>query len=1113
MKTFRKHIVFLLFILISCNLQKNKENTKFIYQQASEHLTNYQYARASVLFEKYLNTISDSTDTTYILSLCHLFYCYYRLGNKAKWTESINKLRKIEPYIDSLNIANEEKFKNDSNQRKIVHFIHSYSSYIESIVFNTLALYEGKNYNYHKANFYLKQAIALYPENDTNQILHYYRLGVFFERLLQRDSAHYYYIKALQLSGRKKDFFSFERSILYGVVAGYSFYVKNNFKLSEAYYDTMQLIMNNCHVVDSDYYAWNTYNLAVFNHHKGNLYEAYQLYQKAYDIYLKLEGNYEYELAHIAIGQALIDSYVSKHTLAESKINRAVKYFEFQKDLYSLAQAKYIQSQIYFNANKFNEALQGYFSILNLYNSLNNKDKEEIYYNIGSCYLEMNKPDSADLWLSKCREQLDKIKIRIIDIVTIQAQSYIHKNQPDKALDIINLYYPLVVRQYKTNNYRTGYYIYWKAKAHELCNQYFESLKWYENSIYSSLKTYKPSKDFIQVPEIADSNIISSINVIDALVGKADVLQKLGIKYKSTDYLLKSLKHYLRAIEIAEAKKKTFSIEADRLIFNETKTNVYERIFSIALQLYQQSNTESDKQFYINLAFSSADMVKANVLTQQMIENNLKKIAGIPDSILDREKAVNEEIIVLQNAIQDELNKNLPKHELIELWQKKLLKRIEESENFIKYFESRYPKYYELKYNRNKSVTINQIQTLLQNDENIIEYQIVGDVLYAFVINKNQVKVISVLEPDLKEMIFQFRQKLSQPNEEEFSFDGFVSYIQLAHRLYKTLFEVVKPYINSNNLILIPDKFLNYIPFEALVVSDSIPCKLVDYGMLNYLLNHYNIRYAYSARLFELQQLNPSPELHGVLAFAPSYQMKKNEKVNTRYAKFRDQLLPIPGAQTEARDVVKLLGGQCISGRNATEGRFKYYAQSKKILHLAMHAIIDDTNPLLSKLAFSQTTDSINDGMLHVYEIYNMQFSTPLVVLSACNTGYGKLLNGEGLYSLSRGFIFAECPALVVTLWSIADKTSHDVMIKFYNHLKNYQPIDLAIKHAKIQYIQNSDARLSHPYYWAAYIFTGKNKPIESIGAYHTTVMYISIILMLLAIGFIFIYYIKYREL
>jgi CHAT domain-containing protein len=107
-----------------------------------------------------------------------------------------------------------------------------------------------------------------------------------------------------------------------------------------------------------------------------------------------------------------------------------------------------------------------------------------------------------------------------------------------------------------------------------------------------------------------------------------------------------------------------------------------------------------------------------------------------------------------------------------------------------------------------------------------------------------------------------------------------------------------------------------------------------------------------------------------------------------------------------------------------------------------------------------------------------MQINSPLVVLSACKSGYGKLCKGEGIISLARGFFTAGAKSIVMTLWSVGDKTSSKLMHYFYTNLAAKQNIGDAMQNAKITYLDQSDEMKAHPYFWAGYIVLGNTNSI-----------------------------------
>jgi CHAT domain-containing protein len=184
---------------------------------------------------------------------------------------------------------------------------------------------------------------------------------------------------------------------------------------------------------------------------------------------------------------------------------------------------------------------------------------------------------------------------------------------------------------------------------------------------------------------------------------------------------------------------------------------------------------------------------------------------------------------------------------------------------------------------------------------------------------------------------------------------------------------------------------------------------------------------------------------------------------------------PIPGSEEEVKAIDKIYNEVTFFKKQVTESRFKQVAGSYNIIHIASHGIVDNENPLFSKILLKPQKDSTEDGLLNTYEVYSLHLNTPLVVLSACNTGYGKLYKGEGIMSMARGFIVAGAQDVVMTLWSVADKTSNELMKGFYNYLSQSNTVNVALQNAKNDYLSNADNIKSHPYFWAGYVSVGNS--------------------------------------
>ncbi len=194
----------------------------------------------------------------------------------------------------------------------------------------------------------------------------------------------------------------------------------------------------------------------------------------------------------------------------------------------------------------------------------------------------------------------------------------------------------------------------------------------------------------------------------------------------------------------------------------------------------------------------------------------------------------------------------------------------------------------------------------------------------------------------------------------------------------------------------------------------------------------------------------------------------------------RGSMIRLNWAEKEVTSISELMNGEVYCYDRATEKTFKEKAPNAGILHIATHAVVNDVNPLFSKLIFSPDPNSGEDGFLNTYELYNLKLKATMVVLSACNTGYGKLVRGEGIMSLARGFMYAGCPSLVISLWSVDDRSTSELMKSYYIRLVQGKSKDAALREAKLEFLKNADEVKANPFYWSGMIFIGNTDPLQS---------------------------------
>jgi CHAT domain-containing protein len=272
---------------------------------------------------------------------------------------------------------------------------------------------------------------------------------------------------------------------------------------------------------------------------------------------------------------------------------------------------------------------------------------------------------------------------------------------------------------------------------------------------------------------------------------------------------------------------------------------------------------------------------------------------------------------------------------------------------------------------------------------------------------------------------------------------------------------LIKPFIKGEtikNITIVPDKILCGIPFEA--VKD-------DKGI--FLLTNYTIRYSYSAGL--MHTVARVKQIHNKKYFA-GFALDENN-ISLDY-KSGDLL----NAEKEVTTIANMVNGSAFTGNSATKINFLNNASGYEILHFSLHSEINHSLPFASRILFN-TDQNTGDNQLSLGEILNLSINAELVVLSSCNSGLGKYVAGEGVMSLARGFAYAGCKSMVMSLWPVSDNTAFSVITGFYNNITNGETKDVALRSAKLSYLEKiSDPLMQHPYYWAAMVPIGDMTPL-----------------------------------
>lgn len=566
----------------------------------------------------------------------------------------------------------------------------------------------------------------------------------------------------------------------------------------------------------------------------------------------------------------------------------------------------------------------------------------------------------------------------------------------------------------------------------------------------------------------ANAQVVYHDRIYPSLMGKVIAFE---MKYKLEDQK-QWLDSAYQTLVTAEEKMGSFREFPNNLSEKlETGSNISSSLqagISICYQLFELTGDQS----YAERAYTLIEKSKSN---QALFDFPLEQLSpgNLSDSVIIYEKNLNASISSVETLLYEELRQEKPdsvnvasyEEQIVELTDRLLLLKYEIDEN--------YPGYFQLKYNR-EYLSIKETRSqLLSDNDKLINYHYQANEIFIFEIGKTTFEFLRVLiSEDFESSVKSLIKALNQP---DVSAGALAEYERLSGQLCRQLLPNVSALKPESSLIIIPDGPLHLIPFEVLTKDQTSGAG--SFSSLDYLIKDHPIRYGTSATMLAYQQKN---EYAGtdLVAFAPSF--SKNE--NPAFSKtdtVRAALGNLIHSKKEVEGIEKYFETKLFLDTAATERAFRSNVANYSIVHLASHALVNEENSLFSKLLFSPfNTDSINDGSLNTREILGMNIPANMVVLSACNTGSGDLLPGEGVMSLANGFFYAGARSLVMTLWPANDESTSEIMDSFYQNLSLHDTKSTALRKAKLDYLENTNPLSAHPYYWAHFVVNGDDIPL-----------------------------------
>ncbi|MGM8361657.1 CHAT domain-containing protein [Flavobacterium sp. ARAG 55.4] len=774
-------------------------------------------------------------------------------------------------------------------------------------------------------------------------------------------------------------------------------------------------------------------NKAYYEKQFNRIQDAINSYENAWKIYKKYNlSNYDIvEFCLKPLGN--LHSIIGDYDNAENTIKQYYYIANQEKNQEKKIAAILNLSNVYQNSGKIDLAIDLLEKTIRS-EKLSKTQKGILLNNLGNSYvLSYNK---RDITVKIIPNIFDKLENTYLDAIKLLQSD---KNQVETI----------------ANCYRNLASLNSQWQKFDLANSYFEKAKnyFYATPNLSTRKTaqfkYEEASLLFQQQKLNEST--AAITAVFKLLipnysGKNNSLPEQNSLYTETTLLdaldlqaaifskqnqpKKALESYALAFHIDELFANLMVYENSKIINQTRVRNRTEKCIAIYDLLYQKEQ----KQSYIEAAFQLAEQSKSGVLKSYLSQN---KTASRKEK-LHIEQLQNWSNVILKEQQKGDLADIAKINEAIEKQNGLMLslKKIR-SENTA---------------SEKQTIDLKALYTKLEKDKAMmIEYFSGYEKMYFFTLANKQISLNQLSNnAHTSVKILQFIDYFNNPN-------AIINNIKSYNHYGKIAYDVLRlpKKTNYNNWIIIPDGILNFLPFEALITQES---NTTNFAQMHYLLNDYNIGYENSAQFY--------------LSFDPNKKMQ-DKTVLGIFPVFENTAFTLSYSKNEMNSIQKKFEGKYFQNAEATFDNFKNNAVNYSILHLSTHASSGDIDTPASIKFYDQE--------ILYSEFYNLNINPDLVVLSACETGIGKLFKAEGAMSIARGFQLAGAQNLLFSLWKVNDYTTSVFMDSFYHNIKKGQSYLEANANAKRDFLKNpniSNAKKS-PYYWSAFVYYGdleKNK-------------------------------------
>lgn len=583
-------------------------------------------------------------------------------------------------------------------------------------------------------------------------------------------------------------------------------------------------------------------------------------------------------------------------------------------------------------------------------------------------------------------------------------------------------------------NVAHGLTCFYQAESAVTRNQLNQAIAFYQQAILQFHNEFNDTA-ILHNPETFNG-AFSYIQLFNALSGKAEALTLLYQQQKNISMLDAALDAYRSAFRLAGYVEQTYDSDEARLFLGKIKHGVHSKPIDISIQLYELTG----KIQYLEQAYNFDQLNKASILALNVQENELRKTTGLQSDLLEKENGIKKNITRLSLAATREKDS---------VTLRKMVSSIRDLEIELGNIQDQFNEdpAWKIRASGLQIPAVAKLQRKLDNNSVLVSYHLSEHNLLVLLISNRKFEYYKTeIDPVFYQRLKHFKNLLQNGSADQ-RYEGSPTAQALYQVLIKPIYPSLKQYAR---LVVIPDDELNDLPFEAMQDENK-----------KYLLEQFSVQYQFSTALFG--ETPQSGYLSQSLAFAPFASAGISEDTAAGFYSL------LPASKKE----VENLKGQVLIDSAATKTKFLKLANGYPLLHLATHASVNNDTPSHSYISFYPYDQ---DHKLYAGEIASLRLdSVRLVILSACETGTGKLVKGEGLMSLSRAFAYAGCPDIITSLWKAEDRTTAFITQRLHYYLEKRLSKDMALQQAKLDLLKSDeiDPRYKTPDYWAHLIYIG----------------------------------------